>query len=161
METSRIDNQVPFMAIHPTEIIKDEIKERGMSQKELAERLGMQASNVSRMLREKESITSALAAKLETALGIKSSFWLNAQAEYNKDVLAVEQRNEKEQVAVDKEYMLSSLLNMKELYAKLKIRTSLFVQEKLDALSQIFGMEPAEIPYFQLAYNGNFKRVTM
>lgn len=158
METSRIDNQVPFMAIHPTEIIKDEIKERGMSQKELAERLGMQASNVSRMLREKESITSALAAKLETALGIKSSFWLNAQAEYNKDVLAIEQRNEKEQVAVDKEYMLSSLLNMKELYAKLKIRTSLFVQEKLDALSQIFGMEPAEIPYFQLAYNGNFKK---
>ena len=45
METSRIDNQVPFMATHPTEIIKDEIKERGMSQKELAERLGMQASN--------------------------------------------------------------------------------------------------------------------
>ena len=34
METSRIDNQVPFMATHPTEIIKDEIKERGMSQKE-------------------------------------------------------------------------------------------------------------------------------
>lgn len=47
---------------------------------------------------------------------------------------------------------------MKELYAKLKIRTSLFVQEKLDALSQIFGMEYAEIPYFQLAYNGNFKK---
>ena len=82
METSRIDNQVPFMATHPTEIIKDEIKERGMSQKELAERLGMQASNVSRMLREKETITSALAVKLEKALGIKSSFWLNLQAEY-------------------------------------------------------------------------------
>lgn len=158
METSRIDNQVPFMAIHPAEIIKDEIKERGMSQRELAERLGMQASNVSRMLRGKETITSALAAKLEKALGIKSSFWLNAQAEYDKDILAIEQRNEKEQVAADKEYMLSSLLNMKELYAKLKIRTSLFVQEKLDALSQIFGMEPAEIPYFQLAYNGNFKK---
>ena len=158
METSRIDNQVPFMAIHPTEIIKDEIKERGMSQKELAERLGMQASNVSRMLREKETITSALSVKLEKALGIKSSFWLNAQAEYDKDILAIEQREEKEQVAADKEYMLSSLLNMKELYAKLKIRTSLFVQEKLDALSQIFGMEPAEIPYFQLAYNGNFKK---
>ena len=30
METSRIDNQVPFMATHPTEIIKDEIKERGI-----------------------------------------------------------------------------------------------------------------------------------
>lgn len=158
METSRIDNQVPFVATHPTEMIKDEIKERGMSQKELAERLGMQASNVSRMIREKETITSALAAKLEKALGIKSSFWLNAQAEYDKDILAVEQRNEKEQIAVDQEYMLSSLLNMKELYSKLKIRASLFVQEKLEVLNQIFEMEPAKIPYFQLAYNGNFKK---
>ncbi len=129
-----------------------------MSQKELAERLGMQASNVSRMIREKETITSALAAKLEKALGIKSSFWLNAQAEYDKDILAVEQRNEKEQIAVDQEYMLSSLLNMKELYSKLKIRASLFVQEKLEVLNQIFEMEPAKIPYFQLAYNGNFKK---
>ena len=158
METSRIDNQVPFMATHPTEIIKDEIKERGMSQKELAERLGMQASNVSRMLREKETITSALAVKLEKALGIKSSFWLNLQAEYDKDVVAIELRNEKELASIDQEYMLSSLLNMKELYAKLKIRSSLFVQEKLDALRQIFGMEPSQIPTFQSAYNGNFKK---
>lgn len=160
METSRIDNQVPFMATHPTEIIKDEIKERGMSQKELAERLGMQASNVSRMLREKETITSALAVKLEKALGIKSSFWLNLQAEYDKDVVAIELRNEKELASIDQEYMLSSLLNMKELYAKLKIRSSLFVQEKLDALRQIFGMEPSQIPTFQSAYNGNFKKST-
>lgn len=160
METSRIDNQVPFMATHPTEIIKDEIKERGMSQKELAERLGMQASNVSRMFREKETITSALAAKLEKALGIKSYFWLNVQAEYDKDVVAIEQRNEKEQMAIKQEFMLSSLLNMKELYSKLKIRTSLFVQEKLDILSKIFGMEPTLIPSFQSAYNGNFKKST-
>lgn len=158
METNRIDNLVPFMATHPTEIIKDEIKARGMSQKELAERLGMKASNVSRMFREKESITSALAVKLEKALGIKTSFWLNAQAGYDKDVAAIEQRNEKERASVQLEYMLSSLLNMKELYSRLKIRNSLFVQEKLDVLSQIFGMEPSKIPSFQLAYNGNFKK---
>lgn len=158
METSRIDNQVPFMATHPTEMIKDEIKERGMSQNELAERLGMKASNVSRMLRKKENITSALAAKLEMALGIKSSFWLNAQAEYDKDIVAIEQREEKEHAAFQLEFMLSSLLNMKELYSKLKIRPSLFIQEKLSILKQIFGMEPALIPSFQLAYNGNFKK---
>ena len=160
METSRIDNQVPFMAIHPTEIIKDEIKDRGMSQKELAVRLGMKASNVSRLFKEKETITSAMAVKLESALGIKSTFWLNAQAEYDKDVAEIELRNEKEQASIKQEYMLSSLLNMKDLYSKLKIRTSLFVQEKLDALSQIFGMEPALIPSFQSAYNGNFKKST-
>lgn len=158
METSRIDNQIPFMAVHPTEMIKDEIKERGMSQKELAERLNMKASNVSRMFREKETITPALAAKLENALGINAAFWLNAQAEYNKDMTAIELRDEKEQASVQLEYMLSSLLNMKELYSKLKIRASLFVQEKLDRLSQIFGMEAAQIPSFQFAYKGDFKK---
>lgn len=158
METSRIDNQIPLKAIHPTEIIKDEIKERGMSQKELAVRLGMKASNLSRMFKEKESITSALAAKLEIALGIKSSFWLNAQAEFDKDVIAIEQRSEQEHASVQLEIMLASLLNMKELYSKLKIRASLFVHEKIERLSQIFGMEPSLIPSFQLAYNGDFKR---
>lgn len=158
METSRIDKQIPFMAIHPTEIVKDEITERGMSQKELAERLDMKASNVSRMFREKENITSALATKLEMALGIKAEYWLKAQAEYNKNLIAIEQRNEREHASIQLEYMLSSLLNMKELYSKLKIRTSLFVQEKLELLEEIFGMEPAKIPSFQLAYNGNFKK---
>lgn len=71
METNRIDNAVPFMVFHPTEIIKDEIKARGMSQKELAERMGMKPSNVSRMFKEKENITPALAAKLENALGYR------------------------------------------------------------------------------------------
>lgn len=158
METNRIDNLVPFMATHPTEIIKDEIKARGMSQKELADRLGMKPSNVSRMFREKENVTPALASKLESALNIKASFWLNAQAEYDNDVVAIEERDEKEQAAIQLEYMLSSLLNMRELYSKLKIRTSLFVQEKLEILSQIFGMEAALIPTFQTAYNGDFKK---
>ena len=158
METNRIDNLVPFMATHPTEIIKDEIKARGMSQKELADRLGMKPSNVSRMFREKENVTPALASKLEAALNIKASFWLNAQAEYDNDVVAIEERDEKEQAAIQLEYMLSSLLNMRELYSKLKIRTSLFVQEKLEILSQIFGMEAALIPTFQTAYNGDFKK---
>lgn len=158
MATNRIDNQIPFMATHPTEMIKDEIKARGMSQKDFAERLGMKPSNVSRMFREKESITLALATKLEIALGVKASFWINAQVLYDKDVAAIEQRDKKESAAIQTEYMLSSLLNMKELYSRLKVRSSLFVQEKLSILGQIFGMEPTKIPTIQSVYNSNFKK---
>ena len=39
METSRNAAIVPYMFTHPTAIIKDELKARGMSQKELAERM--------------------------------------------------------------------------------------------------------------------------
>ena len=100
METSRIDNQVPFMAIHPTEIIKDEIKERGMSQKELAERLGMQASNVSRMFREKETITSALAVKLEKALGI--DMHMDISSEPNEVFESIKKNSKDIQNEIDK-----------------------------------------------------------
>lgn len=158
METNRINTAVPFMATHPTEMIRDEIRARGMSQKELADRMGMKPSNVSRMFKEKETITSALAAKLEIALGIRASFWINAQANYDKDVIAVELRDERECASRETEFMLSSLLNMKELYAKLKIRSSLFVQEKMEALRQIFGIEPVCIPSCRIAYEGDFKK---
>ena len=42
---------IPFRAVHPAEIIKDELKARSMTQKELAERMGMQAPNVTRLLK--------------------------------------------------------------------------------------------------------------
>lgn len=158
METNRINNAVPFTATHPTEMIRDEIRARGMSQRELADRMGMKPSNVSRMFKEKETITSALAAKLEIALGIRASFWINAQANYDKDVIAVELRDEKERASREVEFMLSSLLNMKELYAKLKIRSSLFVQEKMEMLRNIFGIEPVSIPSCRIAYEGDFKK---
>ena len=62
---------IPIEAVHPTELIIDEIKERGISRKDMAIRLGMQPSNFSRMLKQKETITPQMANKLEEALGIK------------------------------------------------------------------------------------------
>ena len=66
---------VPMEAIHPTELIKDELKARGMQRKELAERLGMKAPNLSRLFSAKESITPGMALKLEDALGIPADYW--------------------------------------------------------------------------------------
>lgn len=75
----------PFRAIHPTEILKDEIRARGMTQKELAERMGMQASYLSRLLMG-EDITTSIAQKLGNALGIPADFWMRLQTQYNKDL---------------------------------------------------------------------------
>lgn len=57
-------NTAPFRAIHPSEIIKDEIKARSITQKELSERMGMLAPNVTRLLKG-ENITLSIATKLE------------------------------------------------------------------------------------------------
>ena len=98
METNKHTEYVPFAAVHPTEIVKDEIKARGISQKELAFRMGMKTSNLSRLLKG-EDITPAVAAQLEVALDIPSDFWLNLQSQYEVDSKNVALRNELETIA--------------------------------------------------------------
>ena len=58
---------IPIEAVHPTELIIDEIKERGISRKDMAIRLGMQPSNFSRMLKQKETITPQMANKVSVS----------------------------------------------------------------------------------------------
>ena len=98
METNNNTEIIPFAAVHPTEIIKDEIKARGVSQKELAFRMGMKTSNLSKLLRG-ENITPAIAAQLELALDIPSDYWLNLQSQYEVDSKNVALRNELETIA--------------------------------------------------------------
>lgn len=158
MATSRKDSLVPFMATHPLEVVKDELKARGISHKEFASRIGIKPSNFSRMLREKQEITASFAAKLEEVLGIDASFWLRMQSSYIKDVRAIEKRDAAEQSAYNIEYMLSLVLNMKELYSRLKINSSLFIQDKLARLEELFGDTPANIPAYIALHRGEYKR---
>ena len=77
----------PVMAIHPGEILGEELKSRGISHKEFAQSVGMQATHLSALIHGMRNITPALAAKLEKGLpGITASFWLGLQSQYNLDV---------------------------------------------------------------------------
>lgn len=134
----------PFRAVHPAEIIKDELKARSMTQKELAERMGMQAPNVTRLLKG-ENITASIAQKLEDALGIPANFWIRLQTQYDRDVKDIAVRDENEKAAIVAENMLSSTLNLAELYKRLKISAVLYVQEKLQKLEEFLGFKPLEI----------------
>ena len=152
-------NNTPFRAVHPAEIIKDEIKSRSMTQKELAERMGMQAPNVTRLLKG-ENITASIAQKLEDALGIPADFWMRLQTQYDRDVKDIAVRDENEKAAIVAENMLSSTLNLAELYKRLKISAVLYVQEKLQKLEEFLGFKPLEIRNQEFAQklNYNYKK---
>lgn len=138
MATSKELKNTPFAVAHPTEIIKDELKARGMSQKELASRMEMQTSNLSRFLKG-ENITPAIAAKLEVALDIPAEFWLNLQAQYEVDIKNIAIRDDKEREAFNIERMLTNIINLPEFYKRLCINPSLFIQEKLVKLEELMG----------------------
>ena len=91
----------PFIATHPGEMIKDELKERGMTQKQLATETGIKASVLSETINGKRSISLSVAVALEKALGISADIWMNMQTQYNLDSANIADRdNQRETVAV-------------------------------------------------------------
>ncbi len=72
--------------IHPGEMIKDEIEYRGITQKALAEEIGVPASVLNEILNGKRAVTTEYALLLEAALGIEADLWLRLQSEYNKQI---------------------------------------------------------------------------
>ena len=71
--------------IHPGETLKEVLEERGMSQKELALRTGVTEPYISSMVNCQKAISVTFAKKLEYVLGIDASFWINLQANYDKE----------------------------------------------------------------------------
>ena len=73
------ENPAPFMAVHPGMMIKPELKERGISQKDFAMMIGVQASHLSEVLNGKRALTTDLAEKIESAIGLPAKVLLSAQ----------------------------------------------------------------------------------
>lgn len=80
------NNLNPSVAIHPGEMIKDEIEYRGISQRALAAEIGIPASVLNEVLNGKRAVTTEYALLLEAALGIEADLWLKLQSDYNKQV---------------------------------------------------------------------------
>lgn len=82
------NNFSPSNLIHPGEMIKDELQYRGITQKALAQEIGMSGSVVNEILNGKRTVTVEFAMLLEAALGIEADLWLRLQADYNKQVMS-------------------------------------------------------------------------
>lgn len=73
-------------AIHPGEMIKDEIEARGLSQRKLAEQMEVSPSVLNEVLNGKRPVSTEYALMLEAVLGIDASIWLRLQMDYNMQV---------------------------------------------------------------------------
>ncbi|MEZ4776941.1 MAG: HigA family addiction module antitoxin [Bacteroidia bacterium] len=80
----------------PGGTIQETIEEMGMSQAELAERMGRPKEKINDIIKGKEPVTTATAFKLEKVLGIPASFWLNREKAYRTKIYELQQQNELE-----------------------------------------------------------------
>ncbi len=89
------ENLTPFIATHPGVMIKDELKERKMTQKQLATESGIKVSVLSETINGKRSVSLNVAVALEKVFGIPADVWMNMQTQYDLDAANIATRGNK------------------------------------------------------------------
>lgn len=80
------------IALHPGDILLDELEARNVKKSVFAEKLEMKPSHFSELLHGKRNLSAATAIKLEKLLGIPAEYWLRVQVYYD---LYLERNKEK------------------------------------------------------------------
>ena len=82
-----------FIATPPGASIKEQLIERGMSQKEFATRMDLSEKHISKLINGDVQLTTDVAIRLEIVLGIPAQFWNNLEAIYREKLTRVEAEN--------------------------------------------------------------------
>ncbi len=78
----------------PGDTIRDILEDIGMSQAELARRMGRPSNKINQIIKGKKAITAETALELESVLGLPASFWMNREQNYQ---LALSQQKQLKQ----------------------------------------------------------------
>lgn len=75
---------VPAILVTPGEILKDELDARGITQKQLAEKMGRPQQTISMIINGRKGISEETAVDLENAFDgeLSAEFWLNLDMLY-------------------------------------------------------------------------------
>ncbi len=83
----------PDIAIPPGEYLEEEIEARGLSQKELASRMGRPVNAINEIINGKKAITAETALQLEAVMPeIPARFWLNLETDYQLTKVLLKRR---------------------------------------------------------------------
>ena len=82
-----------FIATPPGATIKEQLNDRGMSQKEFSARMDMPEKHISRLINGDVQLTPEVAVRLETVLGVPAKFWSNLETIYREKLVRVETEN--------------------------------------------------------------------
>lgn len=78
-------------AVHPGEVLRDELDEIGVSPTELARQIRVPPNRVSQIIGGKRSVTGDTALRLGHWFGTSPQFWMNLQAQF--DLLLAERES--------------------------------------------------------------------
>lgn len=87
-----------FIAIPPGATLREQLRERRMTQKELACRMSMSTKHISKLINGEAQMTPATALKLESVLGIPAEFWCNLESIYQLNIIRATKENQQDTI---------------------------------------------------------------
>lgn len=82
-----------YVAVPPGATIKEQITDRGMTQKELAARMCMTEKHISKLINGEVQLTHDVANRLESVLGIPARFWNQLEVIYREKIWKIREEN--------------------------------------------------------------------
>ena len=134
------------MPIPPGEVLEEEIEARGMTQKELAARLGKPAQAVNEIIKGRKAITPDTAIGLGKVLGISAHFWNTLEADYR---MTLARNRERESIAANVQWL--DEYPIREMIKRGWIQAERDKGSKLEALLSFLGVADARPQVYQEA----------
>ena len=82
-----------YIAIPPGATLREQLKDRKMTQKDLALKMGMSTKHISKLINGEVQLTPNTALKLEYILGIPAEFWCNLESIYQINMIRATREN--------------------------------------------------------------------
>lgn len=83
-----------IIASPPGATIKEQLVDRGMSQKEFAQRMDMSEKHISRLINGEVQLTPDMTVRLELVLGVPAQFWSRLESVYREKLTKAKAENE-------------------------------------------------------------------
>lgn len=129
-----------YIATPPGATIREQLEDRGMTQKEFAGRMGLSEKHVSNLLGGEVHLTPEVAERLECVLGIPARFWNNLEAIYQEKLVKVKKENE-----LENENELASKYPYKEIVKWGLASSTIKISEKVANLCKYFEVSSLKL----------------
>lgn len=123
------------IATPPGATIREQLEDRGMTQKEFAQRMDMTEKHISRLINGEVRLTPEVALRMEHVLGLPAQFWNNLEARYREKLAVVESEN-----AMDADIELAKKIPYAEIASFGWIPPARTATEKVHHLRNFFGV---------------------
>lgn len=118
-----------YIAIAPGATIKEQLINRGMSQKEFAIRMDFTEKHISHLINGEVNLTSEVANRLEMVLGIPAKFWMNLESIYRDKLILIEKENQ-----------MSADIELSKKYPYAEMASKGWVEKTIDKFQKVWNL---------------------